>query len=104
MTKGQRDAAVKKRAASFQRAVKAYPVRPERLLCQLLDAKEAAALLSKSESAIRRMTFRRELPVVRLGSTVRYRLLDLLAMIEEQSEPVFDLDRRPSSVDDPSLS
>jgi len=33
------------------------------------------------------MTYRREIPIVKTGRSVRYRLLDLLAWIEERSFP-----------------
>ena len=83
MTKGQRDAAVKKRAASFQRAVKAYPVRPERLLCQLLDAKEAVA---------RSVRILQGSGPLELGAADFHRALDALAAItgDEAGDDLLD--------------
>ena len=58
------------------------------LLAQLLTAEETAELLGMELGTIRNMTYRRELPVVKIGRRgVRYRLLDLLAWIEERSRP-----------------
>ena len=58
------------------------------LLAQLLTAEEVAELLSMELGTIRNLTYRRELPCVKIGPRgVRYRLLDLLAWIEERSRP-----------------
>ena len=58
------------------------------LLAQLLTAEETAELLSMELGTIRNMTYRRELPCVKIGPRgVRYRLLDILAWIEERSRP-----------------
>ena len=40
--------------------------------------------------ALRNMTYRREIPIVKTGRSVRYRLLDLLAWIEERSVPALE--------------
>lgn len=59
-----------------------------RLLAQLVTAEEAAQLLSLDLGTVRNLTYRRELPCVKIGSRgVRYRLLDLLAWIEDRSRP-----------------
>ena len=59
-----------------------------RLLAQLLTAEETAELLGLDLGTVRNMTYRRELPCVKIGRRgVRYRLLDLLAWIEERSRP-----------------
>lgn len=58
------------------------------LMAKLLTAEETAELLGMELGTIRNMTYRRELPVVKIGRRgVRYRLLDLLAWIEERSRP-----------------
>ncbi len=58
------------------------------LLAQLLNAEETAELLSLDLGTVRNMTYRHELPCVKIGPRgVRYRLLDLLAWIEERSRP-----------------
>ena len=60
------------------------------LLAQLLTAEEVAELLSMELGTIRNLTYRRELPCVKIGPRgVRYRLFDLLAWIEERSRPAF---------------
>lgn len=58
------------------------------LLAQLLTAEEAAQLLSLNLGTVRNLTYRRELPCVKVGPRgVRYRLLDLLAWIEGRTRP-----------------
>lgn len=57
-----------------------------RALGQLLTAQETAELLSLQVSTIRGMTHRKEIPYVKIGKRgVRYRLIDLLAWIEERT-------------------
>ena len=59
-----------------------------RLLVQLVTAKEAAELLSLDLGTVRNLTYRRELPCVKIGPRgVRYRLLDLVQWIEARSRP-----------------
>lgn len=59
---------------------------PEKLLAKLLTADEVAHLLGLKLGTIRNMTSRRELPCVHLGKrAVRYRLADILALIESRS-------------------
>jgi predicted DNA-binding transcriptional regulator AlpA len=55
---------------------------------RLLDAQEVAALLNVSASWVRDHSTRRQprLPVVRLGSLLRYRREDLLAWIDEMRD------------------
>ncbi len=74
-----------KRVRAFSNAMRRADVSPEMLLVKLLRADEAAPLLGKTENALRVMTHRKEIPVVRNGRTVRYRLLGLLAWIEEHT-------------------
>ena len=50
---------------------------------RLLTAKEAGVYLGRSEAAIRQMTYKRQLPVVRDGRNVRYDVRDLDARIDE---------------------
>ncbi|MFQ5684325.1 MAG: helix-turn-helix domain-containing protein [Candidatus Binatia bacterium] len=58
------------------------------LLAQLLTAVEVAELLSLDLGTVRNLTYRRELPCVKVGPRgVRYRLLDLLTWIEERTRP-----------------
>ncbi len=84
----EKDSGTQKRVDAFSKAMRTMDVSPERLLLKLMPAAEAAELLGKTENALRVMTHRREIPVVRNGRTVRYRLLDLLAWIEEHTCPV----------------
>ncbi len=59
-----------------------------RLLAQLVNAREAAELLSLDLGTIRNLTYRRELPCVKIGPRgVRYRVLDLLVWIERHTRP-----------------
>ena len=58
------------------------------LMAQLFTAEEAAELLGLELGTVRNLTYRREIPCVKIGPRgVRYRLLDLLAWIEERSRP-----------------
>lgn len=82
------DEARQKRADVFEAAIRRSGCDPTTLLIKLLRADEAAALLGKSEGAIRVMTHRKEIPVVRNGRTVRYRMLDLLVWVEEHTSPI----------------
>jgi excisionase family DNA binding protein len=50
---------------------------------RLLTAKEAGVYLGRSEAAIRQMTYKRQLPVVRDGRNVRYDVRDLDARIDD---------------------
>lgn len=59
-----------------------------RELFQLLTADEAAAFLALDSGTVRNLTYRRELPCVKVGIRgVRYRVLDLLAWQEARSRP-----------------
>ena len=59
-----------------------------RILGQLLTAEETAQLLGLDLGTVRNLTYRRELPCVKVGLRgVRYRLLDLLAWIEARTRP-----------------
>ncbi len=49
---------------------------------QLLAAPDVAKMLGRSESAIRQMTFRRELPFRKLGRRVVYFESEIMAVIE----------------------
>lgn len=61
-------------------------IEPEKLLAKLLTAEEVADLFGLKLGTIRNMTSRRELPCVHLGKrAVRYRLADMLALIEARS-------------------
>ncbi|HUO04417.1 MAG TPA: helix-turn-helix domain-containing protein [Candidatus Binataceae bacterium] len=61
-------------------------IEPEKMLAKLLTAEEVAELLGLKLGTIRNMTSRRELPCVHLGKrAVRYRLADILALIELRS-------------------
>src|SRR5258708_722327 len=75
------------RLAAIERMLKRGSVgEPERLLAKLLTAEEVADLLGLKLGTIRNMTSRRELPCVHLGKrAVRYRLADILALIEARS-------------------
>jgi excisionase family DNA binding protein len=55
---------------------------------RLLTAKEAGVYLGRSEAAIRQMTYKRQLPVVRDGRNVRYDVRDLDARIDDLSSTV----------------
>lgn len=59
---------------------------PETLAAKLLTAEQVAELLGLKLGTIRNMTSRRELPCVHVGTrAVRYRYLDILALIETRS-------------------
>jgi excisionase family DNA binding protein len=61
-------------------------VEPETLAAKLLTAEQVADLLGLKLGTIRNMTSGGELPRVRLGKrAVRYRYLDILALIENRS-------------------
>lgn len=56
-----------------------YIMKDARVLAKLLTAQEAAELLSLKVGTIRDMTYRKEIPYVKIGKRgVRYRLIDLL--------------------------
>jgi excisionase family DNA binding protein len=57
---------------------------------RLLTAEEAGRLLGLKPSTIRRMTYTKELPVVRPTGKrcVRYRLSDLEALLRMRSQPL----------------
>jgi len=62
---------------------------PDRLLLKLYTAQEAAELLGLDLGTVRNLTYRRELPCVKIGRRcVRYRLLHLLDWIKARSQPV----------------
>jgi hypothetical protein len=61
-------------------AAQSHKAAPQR---RLLTAKEAGVYLGRSEAAIRQMTFKRQLPVVRDGRNVRYDVRDLDARIDD---------------------
>lgn len=50
---------------------------------ELLTAAEAAELLSVCTRTVRRLGWRGDLPVVRVGHAVRFRLADLRALIDQ---------------------
>jgi excisionase family DNA binding protein len=56
---------------------------------ELLNAEQAASILGLKVSTIRRLTYTRELPVVRPTGkrAVRYRLRDLEALLRMRSQP-----------------
>jgi excisionase family DNA binding protein len=57
-------------------------------LFRLLTAGEAAQFLGLAESTVRDMTYRHELPSVKVGVRgVRYRLIDLILWSERRSHP-----------------
>ena len=59
-----------------------------RELFQLLTAEEAAAFFALDSGTVRNLTYRRELPCVKIGRRgVRYRVIDLLAWQESRSRP-----------------
>ena len=62
-----------------------------RELYQLLTAEEAADFLALDLGTVRNLTYRRELPFVKIGPRgVRYRVLDPLAWQESRSFPVLN--------------
>jgi len=75
------------RLAAIERTLeRSGTAEPEKLLAKLLTADEVAELLGLKLGTIRNMTSRRELPCVHLGKrAVRYRLADILALIEARS-------------------
>jgi excisionase family DNA binding protein len=52
----------------------------------LLDVKQAAVYLGRSEQAIQHMIFQKDLPVVRVGRRVHLHRTDLDAFIERNKE------------------
>jgi excisionase family DNA binding protein len=57
-----------------------------RELFQLMTAGEAAAFLALELGTVRNLTYRRELPSVKIGARgVRYRLIDLIAWSEQRN-------------------
>ena len=77
------------RVVAFEAALRRAGLNsPDRLLLKLYTAPEAAELLGLTLGHLRNLTHQKELPCVKIGSRgVRYRLLDLLAWIEERSRP-----------------
>ena len=62
-----------------------------RELFQLLTAEETAEFLALEIGTVRNLTYRRELPSVKIGARgVRYRLLDLIAWSEQRSRLAID--------------
>ena len=51
---------------------------------QLMSVKEAAAMLSVSQSAIRAWIRQKKLPAVKVGSLTRVRVTDLEAFLERR--------------------
>ena len=72
---------------AFERAMQRTGLGGDELLLKCYTAEEAAPILGIPLGTLRNMTYRREIPVVKNGRSVRYRLLDLLAWIEERSVP-----------------
>jgi excisionase family DNA binding protein len=59
-----------------------------REIFQLLTADEAAEFLGIAEPTVRDMTYRHELPYVRVGKRgVRYRVIDLIGWADSRSVP-----------------
>jgi len=80
------------RLAAFKEALSATGGQAKvRELFQLLTAEEAADFLALDLGTVRNLTYRRELPFVKIGPRgVRYRVLDLLAWQESRSFPVLN--------------
>lgn len=53
----------------------------------LLSAKETARLLSCSEAAVRKWVARRQLPALKVGRLVRFRLADVEAFLAREGRP-----------------
>jgi len=57
-----------------------------RELFQLMTAEEAAGFLALEIGTVRNLTYRHEIPSVKIGARgVRYRLIDLIAWSEQRS-------------------
>jgi hypothetical protein len=57
-------------------------------LFRLLPAREAGQFLGLAEQTVRDMTYRHELPCVKVGVRgVRYRLIDLILWAERRAHP-----------------
>jgi excisionase family DNA binding protein len=72
------------------RAVERFMGRPPTLdeCGRLLTAEEAARFLALAEPTVRDMTYRHELPCVKVGVRgVRYQLVELVAWIEQRKRP-----------------
>lgn len=90
MQQGQKNNDKKVRMATLKAALQATGGQAKvRDLYQLLTAEEAAEFLALDVGTIRNLTYRRNLPCVKVGPRgVRYRLLDLIAWQEERDRPV----------------
>lgn len=53
---------------------------------RLLTTSEAAAFLGYVEGTVRNKVQRGEIPVIRLGRTLRFRLSDLRSWVDEQAQ------------------
>ena len=53
----------------------------------LVDAREAARLLAISERTLWDLTFQREIPSLKIGRSVRYRIADLHGWAERKTRP-----------------
>lgn len=51
---------------------------------RLIDTREAASLLGVSNTTVRELMYRRELPPIHVGRSLRFRLCDVLAFIDQQ--------------------
>ncbi len=80
------------RLAAFKEALLATGGQAKVLeLYQLLTAEEAADFLALDLGTVRNLTYRRELPFVKIGPRgVRYRVLDILAWQEARSYPALN--------------
>lgn len=66
--------------------VRAELVRPFSVQPALLNVKDAAIYLGRSEQALQHLIFQREIPVVRVGRRVHLDRRDLDAWIEKNKE------------------
>ena len=57
---------------------------------ELLTAKETAEFLGLSEITIYKMTYRKQIPYVKLGRTKRFEKAKLLAWIENNSNDIIE--------------
>jgi len=92
MMAGQGVNQTRDRLAAFKGALSATGGQAKvRELFQLLTAEEAADFLALDLGTVRNLTYRRELPFVKIGRRgVRYRVVDLLAWQESRSYPALN--------------
>lgn len=55
---------------------------------ELMDIKEACVFLNLKESRLRSMVFKKEIPFLKIGATIRFNKGDLLVWLDQQKVEV----------------